>query len=79
MVANAISGTIAWIGSTQTLVCFGGGFIGGPLFDKYGHKVLATLGTLLMTLGFVCLSFSTQYYQILLSQGVLVALGINLL
>lgn len=30
---------ISWIGSTQALFVFGGGVIGGPLFDLYGAKV----------------------------------------
>jgi hypothetical protein len=33
---------IAWIGSVQTCLLLGGGIVGGPLFDKYGAKVIVS-------------------------------------
>jgi hypothetical protein len=31
---------IAWIGSTQAFLMFAGGFVGGPMFDRYGAAVV---------------------------------------
>jgi MFS family permease len=51
----------------------------GSLFDKYGHRPLVAVGGILITLGFVFLSLSTEYYQIFLCHTTLIALGCNLL
>jgi len=54
-------------------------FLGGPIFgkvfDSYGPRYLLLCGTFLHVFGLMMTSLSTQYYQILLSQGVVSALG----
>ncbi|OQE15059.1 hypothetical protein PENFLA_c034G05115 [Penicillium flavigenum] len=62
--------TIAWIGSVQTCLLLGGGIVGGPLFDKYGAKVIwpasiAFIFSVMMT------SLGKEYYQFMLAQGIL--------
>ncbi|KAF5343790.1 hypothetical protein D9757_014116 [Collybiopsis confluens] len=71
--------TISWIGSLQLWVFF---FSGGPIgymFDKYGPRVLMLVGTVLYVLSIMMTSISKQYYQYILSQGVLFGLGVGLL
>ncbi|KAI0671247.1 MFS general substrate transporter [Trametes maxima] len=69
--------TIAWIGSLQLWVFFfSGGFI-GRLFDAHGPRLLLIIGTLILVFGTMMTSISTQYYQYILSQGILVAIGIG--
>ncbi|KAF9063316.1 MFS general substrate transporter [Rhodocollybia butyracea] len=71
--------TIAWIGSLQLWVFF---FSGGPigyLYDMYGPRALMLVGTLCCVLGIMMTSISTQYYQYILSQGILFGLGVGLL
>ena len=54
-------------------------FLGGPVFgkvfDNYGPRYLLLFGTFGHVFGLMMTSLSTQYYQILLSQGVVSALG----
>lgn len=55
---------------------------GGPIgiaFDKYGPRVLLLAGTFCYILSIMLTSISTQYYQLILAQGVLFGLGVGLL
>jgi MFS family permease len=47
----------------------------GKLYDNYGPRWLLVVGTFLEVFGMMMLSLSTEYYQILLSQGVCTAIG----
>jgi MFS family permease len=47
----------------------------GILFDSYGPRRVLIGGTAAHVLGLLCLSFSREYYQIMLSQSVLSAVG----
>ncbi|KAI6108719.1 hypothetical protein EDD16DRAFT_1711898 [Pisolithus croceorrhizus] len=51
----------------------------GRIFDAWGPSPLLILGRVVSVLGFVFASVATQYYQYLLSQGVLFGLSITLL
>ena len=55
------------------------GVISGPLFDLGYYKAMVLSGSFLTVFGIMMLSFSTEYYQIFLSQGVCVGLGCGLL
>ncbi|PIL34880.1 MFS general substrate transporter [Ganoderma sinense ZZ0214-1] len=69
--------TIAWIGSLQLWVFFFcGGFV-GRLFDAYGPRPIMVVGTLMLVLGTMMTSISSEYYQYILAQGILVGLGIG--
>ena len=70
---------IAWIGTLQGALLLIVGSVSGPLFDKgYFQAILVIAGTLLV-FGFMMLSLCTTYYQIMLSQGVLMGLCSGLL
>ncbi|KAL1680166.1 major facilitator superfamily domain-containing protein [Schizophyllum commune] len=73
------SSTIAWIGSAQSFAFFASGACIGHLCDAYGPSWLLLSGGLLTTLSILMTSLSTEFYQFLLSQGVLFGLGAGLL
>ncbi|KAE8548927.1 hypothetical protein EYB25_009310 [Talaromyces marneffei] len=70
------SSTIAWIPSLQIFFMFATGPIIGQLYDRYGPRYLLLVGSLLHVFGLMMTSISTQYYQVLLSQGVVSAIGV---
>ncbi|EKG15939.1 Major facilitator superfamily [Macrophomina phaseolina MS6] len=47
----------------------------GPLFDAGHCKALLVAGTFLVTFGFIMTSISTQYWHIILAQGICIGLG----
>lgn len=56
------SSAIAWIGSVQVFLQYGGGLLGGPLFDRYGAKVSVSASPLILTLWTVA-DFSLDYHS----------------
>jgi MFS family permease len=62
--------TIAWISSLMIFFMFFFGPIIGKLYDNYGPRWLLIIGTFLEVFGLMMTSISTEYYQILLAQGV---------
>jgi MFS family permease len=49
----------------------------GKIFDVYGPRFLLIFGVFFHLFGLMMLSISTEYYQILLAQGVCSALGMS--
>ncbi|KAF7555825.1 hypothetical protein G7Z17_g1934 [Cylindrodendrum hubeiense] len=75
MLKNYSSSTIAWIPSLQIFFIMAMGPVVGRLYDIYGPRRLILGGTLLHVFGLMMASLSTEYYQILLSQGICSAIG----
>lgn len=48
----------------------------GFLFDRYGPRWLLLVGSAMHVFGLMMASVSTQYYQLLLSQGLCSAIGV---
>lgn len=48
----------------------------GVLYDKYGPRYLILAGSFLHVFGLMMASISTEYYQVLLSQGICSAVGV---
>ena len=71
--------TIAWIGSLQSCLLFAVSIIVGPMFDLGYFRSLLWVGTALITIGMFIVGITDQFYQVLLSQGVLIGLGIGCL
>ena len=71
--------SIAWIGTLQAALALIIGAFSGPLFDKgYLRIVLLIAGTTLI-FAQMMLSLATEYYQIMLAQGLLIGLCCGLL
>lgn len=71
--------SIAWIGTVQGALLLLIGSLSGPLFDKGFFGSLLVLAGSGVVLGLMLLSLATQYYQILLSQGLLIGVCLGLL
>jgi MFS family permease len=69
------SSTVSWIPSMEVFMMFFGGPIFGKVFDNYGPRYLLLGGTFFHVFGLMMTSLSTEYYQILLAQGVCSSLG----
>ncbi|KAL4781679.1 major facilitator superfamily domain-containing protein [Aspergillus varians] len=61
---------ISWIGSIQSFFLFGASLVGGPLFDRYGAKVIYPPAVIFVFTIFMT-SLCKRYYQFMLAQGVL--------
>ncbi|KAK7403530.1 hypothetical protein QQX98_010708 [Neonectria punicea] len=77
LLSNYSASTISWIPSLQIFIMMGMGPIIGMLYDHYGPRNLILAGTFLHVFGLMMTSLSTQYYQILLAQGICSALGVS--
>lgn len=53
------------------------GPIVGALYDRYGPRQLIFVGTILHVLGLMLCSLGSEYYQILLAQGIFSAIGVS--
>ncbi|KAF5008771.1 hypothetical protein FDECE_4962, partial [Fusarium decemcellulare] len=70
---------ISWIGSIQIFLLMAGGVVFGPLYDLGYARSMLVAGTCLVAFGFMMISISTQYYQILLAQGFCLGVGTSCL
>lgn len=75
LLQNESASDIAWIGSIQAFLLLFVGALTGPLYDYGYFRHLLASGAILMVLGMMMLSLCTEYWQIILAQGVVVGLG----
>lgn len=52
-----------------------GGIVTGPIYDRGYVRELLLSGTVLTVLGVMMLSLATEFYQVLLAQGICVGIG----
>jgi len=71
--------SIAWIGTLQGALLLIVGVISGPLFDMGFFKVLLLIVTILLSLSFMMVSLATEFYQLLLAQGILIGVCLGML
>lgn len=69
------SSSISWIGSIQGFLVVNGSLIVGPLIDMGYARHVVLSGCVILTFGMMMTSLGTQYYQILLAQGIVVGVG----
>ncbi|KAK7042500.1 MFS general substrate transporter [Favolaschia claudopus] len=72
---------VSWIGSMQLFLDFGLGLPAGKLFDDGHFRLLMITGTVIFLFSFFMLSIcqANHYYQVFLSQGVGMGIGMGLL
>ncbi|KAE9574040.1 Aspyridones efflux protein apdF [Colletotrichum fructicola] len=68
---------ISTIGSLQSFLMVFLGFIAGPVFDLGYARQLLWVGSLLIVVGSICQSLSSNLWQLLLSQGLCVGVGMG--
>ncbi|KAI2602928.1 MFS general substrate transporter [Hypoxylon fragiforme] len=66
---------ISWIGSLQVFLTFFIGTFTGRMTDAGFFRPVLICGTIFMTLGIFTTSVATQYWQLLLSQGLCMGIG----
>lgn len=71
--------SISWIISLETFFMFFGGPFVGIAYDRYGPRYLLIAGTFLHVFGLMMVSLSSEYYQIILAQGICSPIGTCLL
>lgn len=69
------SSSISWIGSIQGFLLLAGGLFSGPLFDMGYFRHLLYSGLFFIIFGQFMTSLCTEYWQVLLSQGLCIGLG----
>ncbi|KAJ4287026.1 hypothetical protein N0V88_007790 [Collariella sp. IMI 366227] len=70
--------TTGWIFSTFSFFVFFCGAQIGPIFDAYDIRLLTIPGSIGVVVALICMSFSTEFYQFLLSFGVLGGISASL-
>ncbi|KAF9932890.1 hypothetical protein FBU30_007049 [Linnemannia zychae] len=75
---NSSPSSIAFVGSVGSSVTYLAGFVAGIAADRFGFRVTALTGSVLMTIALVLASFSTQIWHLYLTQGVLFGIGASL-
>ncbi|KAL2152604.1 hypothetical protein VTH82DRAFT_5788 [Thermothelomyces myriococcoides] len=66
---------ISWIGSLQACLLLVVGVATGPLFDLGYFNFLLWTGSFLVVFGMMMTSLCTQYWQVMLAQGLVIGLG----
>lgn len=67
--------TISWIGTVQNFLTFFIGALSGRLLDAGFYIPTLIIGVFIQILGIFMMSLSTQYWQLLITQGVMTGLG----
>lgn len=75
LLSDSTSNAISWIGSLQSCLLLAGGIVTGPLFDAGYLKSTIWFGTFAISFGFMMTSLASEYWQIILSQGVCIGIG----
>ncbi|KAJ3266161.1 hypothetical protein HDU77_002292 [Chytriomyces hyalinus] len=69
---------ISFIGAIGASFLVGLGLVSGRLAEKFGFRVMIVIGAFVLSIGLLLASFSTQVWQLILTQGVLVGTGMSL-
>ncbi|KAI1343401.1 major facilitator superfamily domain-containing protein [Xylariaceae sp. FL0016] len=72
-------GTVGWIFSVYTALCFFSGLYIGPLFDKYGPRWLIGPGSIAIVVSVMIMSVCTEYWHFMLTFGILNGVASSLL
>jgi MFS family permease len=77
--ANFSSGDVSWIGTLQGSLLLIVGVLSGPLFDKGYFRCLLVTAGIGVVFSLMMLSLAQTYYQVMLSQGVLLGICLGFL
>lgn len=69
------SSDISWIGSIQACLLLLGSVVAGPLYDSGYLRTLVIMGSVLVVFGMMMTSLCTEFWQLILAQGLIVGLG----
>ena len=75
LLSDVSNSNISWVGSVQACLLCLMGFITGPLFDiGYAYHLLY-IGSFLVVFGMFMTSLCSEFWQIMLAQGICIGLG----
>lgn len=75
LIPDVSNSDISWIGSIQAFLLCSATVFAGPVYD-YGHpRFLIILGTILVVFGMMMTSLCSEYWQLMLAQGICVGFG----
>ncbi|KAH8653571.1 major facilitator superfamily domain-containing protein [Xylariales sp. PMI_506] len=77
LLPSSVTSSISWIGSAQIFLLFLVGPLTGRMTDAGYFRAVFLAGSVLVVLGSFMTSLSTTYWQILLSQGVCIGIGMG--
>ena len=72
---NESASNISWIGSIDAFLLMSFGIFSGPLLDLGYFRLLQLTGTLLVLLGIFMTSIATEFWQVMLAQGLCFGFG----
>lgn len=75
LLSDVSDSNVSWIGSIHGFLLCLTGFLAGPLFDTGYAYYLIYIGSFLVVFGMFMVSLCTQYWQVMLAQGVCIGLG----
>ena len=70
---------MAWIGSLQAFLSVLCGAVAGPMYDHGFLRSLVIAGSALLVFGLLFASFAHGYWELIVTQGLMVGLGGGLL
>ncbi|KAH7041337.1 major facilitator superfamily domain-containing protein [Microdochium trichocladiopsis] len=76
---NLPNAQVSWIGSIQTFCTYALCVVAGRLSDAGYHKTTLLVGSVLAVLGAFMTSLATEFWQILLAQGICQGIGLGLI
>ncbi|KAK3196259.1 putative NRPS-like protein biosynthetic cluster [Lecanicillium sp. MT-2017a] len=79
LLASHSPSTISWIGTVQGVLLLLVGVVSGPLFDRGYFRAILVGAGLCLVVALMLLSLATEYYQIMLCQGILIGVCLGLL
>lgn len=77
LLPSSSSSAISWIGSLQASLLMLVGVVAGPLYDAGYFRHLLISGLFLVVFGQFMTSLGTEYWQLLLAQGICVGVGMG--
>ncbi|KAF9185226.1 hypothetical protein BGZ51_002715 [Haplosporangium sp. Z 767] len=75
---DATASSIAFVGTTGSSVTYLAGFLAGIVADRFGFRITAVAGAIIMTVSLILASFATQLWHLYLTQGILFGIGSSL-
>jgi MFS family permease len=79
LLSDQTESNIAWIGSIQGFLLLFFSVFAGPAYDKGYFYPLIYTGSFMIVFGYMMTSLCTEYYQIILAQGVCIGIGNGLI
>lgn len=79
ILSSSTPSDISWIGSIEAFLLMLVGSVAGPIYDKGYARSLLAVGSFLIVFGQMMLSLSSEYYQVLLAQGISIGVGTGLI